>query len=134
MVSWAAPCRVLGLEIEALAGSSGGRFGMFTLDAHLEEEAAASPAAPALPTVLILHCDRVVERFTGFRDAARLRSALIAAEYGRARRSAQRNGLRSAVRTDGEGGAREWGATKCGTALLENPYGSAGAPNAFLAI
>ena len=81
MASWAAPCRAQSVEIEALARSSGWRFGMFTLDVHLEPEAAAYFAVRVLPTVLVLHRDRVIERFTGFQDAARLRSALIAAEY-----------------------------------------------------
>ena len=80
MASWAAPCRAQAEEVAALATASSWRFGFYALDVHREEEVAACFKVRALPTLLLFRGGRLIERMVGLQSAARLRSALIAAE------------------------------------------------------
>ncbi len=77
---WAAPCRAQHGVIESLAAESEGRFSFAVLDVHLEEELAAHLMVRALPTLLLFSNGRLIERFVGFQNGPRLKSALIAAE------------------------------------------------------
>jgi thioredoxin-like negative regulator of GroEL len=80
MAQWAAPCRAQADEIATLARVSSWRFKFYTLDVHREEELAAAFAIRTVPTLLVVQNARILERFSSFQNAARLRSALIAAE------------------------------------------------------
>lgn len=84
---WAAPCRAQADEIVALARVSAWRFNFCTLDVHREEELAAAFAIRTVPTLLIVQNARILERFSSFQNASRLRSALIAAEVVRVKGS-----------------------------------------------
>lgn len=77
---WAAPCRAQHGVIESLAAECEGRFTFAVLDVHMEEELAALLMVRALPTLLLFSNGRRVERFVGFQNGPRLKSALIAAK------------------------------------------------------
>lgn len=77
---WAAPCRAQHGVIESLAAECDGRFTFAVLDVHMEEELAALLLVRALPTLLLFSNGRLIERFVGFQNGPRLKSALIAAE------------------------------------------------------
>lgn len=90
---WSAPCRAQEVELASLARASGWRFRLYALDVHLEEEVAAFFAVRAAPTLIVLRGQTIIDRFVGLQSAARLRSALIAAECGQApalRRAAEK--------------------------------------------
>lgn len=80
MAAWAAPCRSQAEEIAALARTSAWRFDFLSLDVFKEEELAAAFAVRAVPTLLVMRNGKILDRFTCFQNAARLRSALVAAE------------------------------------------------------
>lgn len=77
---WAAPCRAQHGVIESLAAECEGRFAFAVLDVHMEEELAALLMVRALPTLLLFRHGRVIERFVGFQNGPRLKSALTAAQ------------------------------------------------------
>jgi thioredoxin-like negative regulator of GroEL len=78
--SWAPPCRAQKIAFDTLAHDHSGRFAFASVEADREEELTALLGVRALPTTILFRGGRVIDRFRGFQSAARLQSALIAAE------------------------------------------------------
>lgn len=77
--TWCAPCRLQGPILDDLARESGSRFHVYKVDADQEPELAEEYGVSALPTLIIFHAGKPIERFVGLQTKERLARALSSA-------------------------------------------------------
>ncbi len=65
MAHWCGPCRVVGPEVDALAGQFAGQAKVFKLDTDLEPELEARYGVRTIPTLLIFKGGEVVDTLHG---------------------------------------------------------------------
>ena len=74
---WCGPCRMLAPTVEKLAGQFQGKVKIGKMDTDKNLETPSSLRISSIPTVIIFHQGREVERFVGVNPEAKYRDALV---------------------------------------------------------
>jgi len=73
---WCAPCRMLGPTIEKLAGEFQGKVKIGKLNTDENQETPGNLRISAIPTVLVFHNGKEVDRLVGVNSEAKFKSSL----------------------------------------------------------
>jgi len=73
---WCAPCRVMGVTLDALAAEHAGRVKVMTLDVEAHPHTAQQYGVRSMPTLLFFKEGRVVGQLVGAVSRARLEEVL----------------------------------------------------------